>query len=353
MISNKQNNRKRPSLFVLCTWVVASALLALLFACQKAPDSALQKATRDLGTRRPANMQMVRFLPQWHHQAQFAGVYVAKAKGFYEDFGIDVIIQSGGPQAPAAASLVNGSTDISTLFLLTALSNRDQGNNLINIAQVSQKSSLMLVAKRDKGINAISDLNHKKIALWRTDFRDLSLIFFKQHQLDVTIVPIDWSINLFLNGPVDAMNVMLYNEYHLLYQAGLDYKELFAIPYSDVGLNIVEDGIYVTEDYYINNSRLCKDFAEATMNGWLYAINNREEAINIVLDIMRRDHLPANRAHQQWMLDKMREVILAKEGVVGTLQRSSFEEAQNLMLENGLLKTTTPYERFAPNATQN
>ena len=89
------------------------------------------------------------------------------------------------------------------------------------------------------------------------------------------------------------------------------------------------------------------------MKGWLYAINHRSEAINIVLDLMNRDHLPANRTHQEWMLDKMRDVILAKEGVLGTLQRSSFEEAQSLMLKNGFLKNSTTYERFAPNAAQN
>lgn len=327
-------------------------LLLLATACKQKENGRTAAVPPNTATHRHEDMRIVRFLPQWHHQAQFAGVYVAKAKGFYEDFGLDVIIQSGGPQAPAAASLENGSTDISTLFLLTALSHRDTGQNFVNIAQVSQKSSLMLVAKREKGINSIQDLEGRKVALWRTDFRDLSLIFFKQNKLNVSIVPVDWSINLFLNGAVDAMNVMNYNEYHLLYQAGMDFEELFSIPYSEVGLNIVEDGIYCTEEYYLNNPRLCKDFAEATMNGWLYAINHRDEALSIVLDIMNRDHLPANRAHQKWMLDKMREVILAKAGVLGTLQRSSYEDAQNLMLQNGLLKTSTPFERFAPNAPQ-
>jgi len=297
-------------------------------------------------------LRPVRFLPQWHHQAQFAGVYVAKEKGFYENYGLDVIIQSGGPSAPAPQHLIAGKTDITTLFLLSALSLRDQGHRLVNLAQISQKSSLMIAAKKSKGISSIADLNHKKIGLWRSDFRELSLIFMKKNNLDMQVVPIDWTINLFLQGPIDAMNVMRYNEYHQIIQSGINPEELFIVPFSETGLNIVEDGLYCMESFYLSDPRLCKDFAEATIDGWLYAVNNQAEAIKIVLEVMHRDYLPANRPHQEWMLKTMREVLLARPGVVGTLLESSFNEAQDLMLNNGLIKTRTPFREFYPYAPQ-
>jgi NitT/TauT family transport system substrate-binding protein len=44
---------------------------------------------------------------KWLHQAQFAGYYVAKEKGFYKEEGLDVTINPGGPQL-VAENLVRG-----------------------------------------------------------------------------------------------------------------------------------------------------------------------------------------------------------------------------------------------------
>lgn len=294
--------------------------------------------------------RVVRFLPQWTHQTQFAGFYVALEKGIYERFGLDVIIQNGGPNAPVIPALSTGSTDFSTLFLLTAMRHNRDGKFLVNLGQISQKSSLMLAAKRERGIESIEDLNYKKIGLWHSEFRDLTNIFLQRNKLEVQVIPIDYSINLFLKGPIDAMNVMSYNELHRIYQAGIDYEELFLVRMSEQGLDIPEDGIYCTEEFFLKNNELSRDFAEATMEGWLYAINHEEEALEIVLDIMRRDHIPANRPHQRWMLQEMRDIVLAKPGVVGKLQKDSFDQAQALLLENGQLTTPIEYKRFVPNA---
>jgi len=330
-----------------------SVILSVSLSCKKSSKAEDTAKFNPMPKLRNQTLRPVRFLPQWHHQAQFAGIYVAKAKGYYENYGLDVIIQSGGPNMPASTSLINNKTDITSLFLLAALAQREQGHRLINLAQISQKSSLMLAAKKENGINSVQDLNHKKIGLWRSDFRELSIIFMKMNKLDMEIVPIDWTINLFLKGPIDAMNVMRYNEYHQILQAGINPDELFIVPFSDTGLDIVEDGIYCMEDFYLQDPRLCKDFAEATIEGWIYAINHQKEAVDIVLEIMSRDYLPANRPHQEWMLKTMSEVILARGGVVGTLEESSFNEAQDLMFNNGLITKRTPYREFFPYAPQN
>ena len=275
---------------------------------------------------------------------------MAAKKGFYRNYGLDVEIQPGGPDYPAYETLEKGKSDVVQLFLLTALS-RDAGkNNLVNLAQISQKSSLMLVGKKNRGINSIRDLNKKSIGLWRTDFRELSLIFLKQHKLEMDIVNVDWTINLFMNDVIDLMNVMLYNEYHQILQAGSNPEELFTIPFSDVGLNILEDGLYTTRDFYNKYPNECKRFATATMDGWLYAINNQEETLDTVLDIMRRHHIKANRPHQAWMLKELKDVILAKPGIIGVLQEPDYVAAQNLLIRQNIPTTNQEYRSFYPNA---
>jgi len=207
-----------------------------------------------------------------------------------------------------------------------------------------------LVGKRARGINSIADLNHKDIGLWRTDFRELSLIFLKQNKLNMNIINVDLSIGMFLNDVLDLMNVMRYNEYHQIIQAGIDPDELFLIPFSDVGLNILEDGLYATRDFYDRYPTQCKNFAEATMDGWIYAINHQEETIDLVLDIMRRHYIRANRPHQAWMLKEMSDVVLAKPNRVGELHITDFDMAKNLLSQQGIPVSKQSYQEFYPNA---
>ena len=336
-------------------WVICTALALLACFCVQCtktspasgstPDTTLVFTDQD-------SLTPVRFRPQWRHQAQFAGVYMALEKGFYRDLGLDVQIQSGGPDDPAYESLVNKSSDIVTLFLSSALSRSTPGNPLVNLAQISQKSAIMLVGKRSPSLSQIRDLNGKKAGLWRNDFREPSLIFFREKDLDVQIVPIDWSVNLLLNDAIDVMNVMLYNEYHQVLMAGLDPEEIFEIRLSGAGYNIVEDGIYTTREFFENNTKTCIAFAEATLDGWIYALNHPQETLDVVIRLMRRDHIAANLSHQAWMLDKMKELILAKPDQLGQLTQEDFDFAQNLLFKHGLLSQKIPYRQFFPHDLQ-
>jgi len=292
----------------------------------------------------------IRYRPQWYHQAQFAGIYMAYKKGFYRNYGLDVVIQEGGMDNPAYESLESGITDVTQLFLITALTRDAEKNNLVNLAQVSQKSSLMLVGKKSRGINSIQSLRNKKLGLWRSDFRDLSLIFDEQNNLNMQIVDIDYSVNLFLNDVIDVMNVMRYNEYHQLLQSGIDPDELFQVEFSELGLNIIEDGIYCTREFYEKYPRQCRDFAQATMDGWMYAINHQEETVDDVLAIMQEHRIAANRSHQAWMLKVMREVILAHPKEIGKLRESDFNQVIDLLRKQSRPYTKQTYREFCPHA---
>ena len=337
-------------------WSLATILMILVLSigvvsCGKTSNKEdLSKQALNSGEAQSDSAFSIRFRPQWYHQAQFAGVYMAAKKGFYRDYGLKVDIQTGGPDYPAYDAIENGSTDITQLFLLTALTRDVEHNNLINLAQLSQKSSLMLVGKKSQGIKSIQDLNNKSIGLWRTDFRELSLIFLQQNKLQMNIVNVDWTVNLFLNNVVEVINVMRYNEYHQILQAGIDPEELFVIPFCDVGLNIIEDGLYTTREFYLKHPGQCKNFAEATMDGWLYAINHQEETLDVVLDIMRRHHIRANRPHQAWMLNEMRDVILMHPQGIGVLENSDFIKARELLSQQKVPVSKQEYQDFYPHA---
>ena len=90
-------------------------------------------------------LPQITFTPQWLPQAQFAGYYVAQNKGFYRSEGLAVRIVHPSVSVNAVESLINGQSDIISLFLTTALSFKDLGVDLVNMGQISQNSALLFV----------------------------------------------------------------------------------------------------------------------------------------------------------------------------------------------------------------
>ena len=87
---------------------------------------------------------------KWLPQAQFAGYYVAAAKGFYKDAGLDVTIKPGGPDiAPAQVLAANGA-DLTVDWMPSALAAREAGVPMVNVAQIYNRSGMMLTCKKSQ-----------------------------------------------------------------------------------------------------------------------------------------------------------------------------------------------------------
>ncbi|MFC1576322.1 ABC transporter substrate-binding protein [Candidatus Omnitrophota bacterium] len=294
-----------------------------------------------------APLKKAGFMPQWEPQAQFAGYYVALKKGIYEKHGIELTLINGGPDFSPRDFLKDGKVDFATLWLSTGIKQRVAGLKLVNIAQIVQKSSLMLIAKKKSGINVPGDMNNKKIGLWDNIYQVQPKAFFKKYDLDVEIVPQSYTVNLFLRDGVDVASAMWYNEYHTILNYGYDPDELSTFFYHDHGLNFPEDGIYALEDTFNKDPELARAFVKASLEGWVYAFGHPEEAVDIVMQYMKDAHIPANRAHQEWMFEKVKELIVADNSVpMGELRRSDYEKVAEVLLESGVIKEIPPFNQF-------
>jgi len=258
-----------------------------------------------------ANLKKVVFIPQWVPQAQFAGYYFAAEQGIYRKHGLDVTIVSGGPQKPPPLDLLReGKADFATLWLSTGIQARAQGLNLVNIGQVVPRSAFMLVAKKSRGIRSPRDIQGKKVGLWGPIFQVQARAFFKKYDLDVTIIPQSFSVNLFLRDGVDVASAMWYNEYHTIFAAGLNPEEVTTFFFHEHGLNFPEDGIYALEDRFKRDPEMCRSFVKASIEGWLSAFAHKEKTLDMVMKNLKGEHMPANRVHQRWMLERMKDLIL-------------------------------------------
>lgn len=328
-----------PLLIVLC----AAAIVSCVKDSEKIDTLQIGKDATPLDSLQFRN---INFKTPWLHQAQFAGFYVAHEKGFYKDYGLNVIIDMGGPDDPSSEALSNKKSDIVAMFLSSAIREIDQGNSIVNIAQLSQKSSFLLVAKKQSGIREIQDINNRKVGIWANDFKEPTMILLNKHKIKAEIVPISWTTNVLAYDVVEIMNMMIYNEYNVFVNTGYDPDELTVFPLADYGVNIPEDGIYCRKEYYERNKELCHDFAEASLQGWIYALNHEEETLSIVLKYLKRNHLPANIPHQRWMLQKIREAVLYNTDNFGRLSERDYNSSIEMMKQNNIIYHSIPYKDF-------
>ncbi|MDD3632975.1 MAG: ABC transporter substrate-binding protein [Candidatus Cloacimonetes bacterium] len=325
--------------------------LSLIFAasclsCQKkaSPEETLSYQEENSFT--PRRLHKVRYTMKWLHQAQFAGAYMAKEKGFFQQYGLDVEIIQGGVDNPPYKALINGKTEFCCMNLITAVEKNNPEFPLVNLAQISQKNSTWLIGKKNTSINNLQDLNHRKVGIWRDEAGDHIRYFLHDNEIQAQIIPLDWSVNLFLNDAIDMMNAMSYNEYHRILMAGIEPEDLIVFNLSDYGYDLVDDGIYTSRAFYNRYPDLCKNFAKAMIEGWIYALDNPDETIKVVVRYMRENHLPANYNHQSWMLNHMRERVLENPENVGYLNPTDYTLAVEILMKNGKLAYPVEYEDF-------
>jgi NitT/TauT family transport system substrate-binding protein len=84
---------------------------------------------------------------KWLPQAQFMGYYVALDKGFYKDAGLDVTIIPGGGDIGETTAVYTGQVDFGVTWVSNLIAANAGGMGLIEVAQVFQRSGLVLVYK--------------------------------------------------------------------------------------------------------------------------------------------------------------------------------------------------------------
>ncbi len=285
-------------------------------------------------------------MPLWTPQAQFAGYYVALDKGIYARHGIELEILDAGPGHDPVHALKDGSADFAVLWLTTALQQRSAGTKLVNIAQLIQRSSMMLISRKSSGIRTVFDMNGKKVGLWGGDLSIPPRALFIKNGIKVRELPQNNTVNLFLRGGIDVTSAMWYNEYHTIINSGLDPEELNVFALNELGMNFPEDGIYTMESTIDNDPDLAGAFVRASLEGWLYAFAHPEEALDIVIRRMREAKMPANRIHQKWMLNRMRDLIMPGKVAPGILKDKDYEAVCSSMLKAGLIRSCPDYTAF-------
>jgi NitT/TauT family transport system substrate-binding protein len=276
---------------------------------------------------------------KWVTQAQFAGYYVAKDKGFYGEEDLDVEIKPGGPDVAPPQVIAGGGADVVLDWMPSALATREKGVALVNIAQPFKSSGMMLTCRKDSGIASPADFKGKTLGVWfgGNEYPFLSWMSKLGYSTDggpdgVTVLKQGFNVDPIIQKQADCVSTMTYNEYWQIIDAGLTPDDLITFKYEDEGVSTLEDGIYVLEESLKDEAFQDKmvRFVRASMKGWKYAEANPDEAADIVLE---NDASGAQtEKHQRRM---MGEIAKLTAGSNGALDPADYERTVKSLLEGG------------------
>ena len=242
------------------------------------------------------------FTPQWTAQAQFAGYYVAKDMGFYEEEGVNVQIIHPNVTQSAESRLRSHLSHATTLQLAQAVEIAANGVPLVNLLQTSMNSGMVVISRRGKNP---MEQRGAKVGIWAGGFTQLLESVVKEANLPFEWIQAATMVNLYIAGALDAIVAMTYNEYYQVKQAGFNLPENCIYRLADHGYNIQEDGLYVTREYYEKHKELADKFARASRRGWDYAEAHPDQALDIVMRYVDRNHIATNRILQSLMLKEI------------------------------------------------
>jgi NitT/TauT family transport system substrate-binding protein len=229
---------------------------------------------------------------KWVAQAQFAGYFVAKDKGFYKDAGLDVTINPGGPDVAPPQVIAGGGADVVVDWMPSALASREKGVPLVNISQTFKHSGLELVCRKDTGIKKPEDLKGKTVGIWYggNEYPFLNWMSKLDYKTDgspggVKVLKQGFNVDPILQKQADCVSAMTYNEYWQVIDGGYKPSDLVVFNYEKEGVATMEDGLWVMESKLKDPAFVAKmaKFVKASMKGWDYAKAHPDEAVKIIL----------------------------------------------------------------------
>ena len=334
-------------------WLALLLLATLALAACAAPPAApaadtsadSAASTEESG----AEMIPIRLQLQWVTQSQFAGYYAALDQGFYADEGLDVTILEGAVEIVPQQVVAAGDAEFGIAWVPKMLASREQGADLVNIAQVFQRSGTLEISWADSGIAEPADWAGKRVGTW--GFGNEFELFAAMRQAgiepddpaQVEIVQQPFDMSLLLNRDIDAAEAMIYNEYAQVLEAtnpdtGELYKpeDLNVINFNDVGTAMLQDHIFARESWLAEagNEDIAVKFLRASFKGWIFCRDNFDACVQTVLD----NGSTLGEGHMRWQLNEINALIWPSPAGIGMMDDALYQQTVDISTEFKVLE---------------
>jgi NitT/TauT family transport system substrate-binding protein len=312
----------------------------------------------------PAEAATVRLQLQWTPQAQFAGYFAAEKLGYYAAENLTVEMLPGGPTiAPHTVGSAANGPEFTISWVPKVLEAREAGSDLVDIAQVFQRSGTLSVTWKDTGITDPCGFAGKKVGVW--DFGNeyevttgalacgLSPGLEAGGDPKTTYQKVIQAFDMvaFLNRDIDVAEAMIYNEYAQVLEAtnpttGALYKpeDLNVINWNIERSAMLQDAIFARKAWLAegNNRDVAVRFVRASLKGWIHCRDNQEDCIQYTVEA--GSQLPAG--HQRWMMNEINALVWPSPNGVGTLDPVQWGQTVRIAKVGTIIKTDPSIDAY-------
>ena len=272
----------------------------------------------------------------WLDQFEFAGFYVAKEKGFYQELGLDVEIKKFDANINLTNEVLDGKSDFG-LNSSSLVIDKAQGKEVVILGTIFQSSPLVLLALKDSKLKDFNNFKNKKIMITNNqeNFAPLLSMLKSQDLLysDLKFIPHSFNVDDLINHKTDLMSAYITNEVFSLKEKG--YDSTIFNP-KDYGFDFYDDFIFTSKKFVEQNPETVKKFYKATLKGWEYAFNNIDEVSKLVYE----KYNPQNKSLKSIIFEanEMKELVFDKSGKIGTVNQEKINLMINAYKVMGLIK---------------
>jgi NitT/TauT family transport system substrate-binding protein len=306
------------------------------------PTSGVAAAGCD-ASKAPATLTKVKLQLQWFTQAQFAGYFAALDQGCYAAEGLDVEIIEGGVEIVPQKQLADGQVDFALSWVPKALASREAGADIVDIAQIYQRSGTLQVSFKDKGIKTAADFKGKKIGNWGFGNEYEIFAALSKNSLDpatdVTLLAQQFDMAGLLSGDIDAAEAMTYNEYAQVLESknaatGKLYTadDLNVVSYETEGVGMLQDAIWADAKKLASDAtykETAVKFVKASIQGWIYCRDNAASCRDIV--VAKGSKLGAS--HQLWQMNEVNRLVWPATGGIGFIDQAAWDRTAKIAQE--------------------
>lgn len=278
---------------------------------------------------------------RWDHQFQFAGYYAAIWMGYYEEEGIDIEIRSifqNGKTLDAPTEVSEGRADfgVGAANLLIA---EDSGHDLTLVASIFQQSAVEYCTLLSDRGNTVYDLSRLNIARRPGDLLDLELqaLFasegispYAQRASDITR---DFDLEDLTNGTYDVVPEFLSQISYIASKKNIPLK---VIKPAEYGIDFYGDTLFTSRELAANDPELVERFRRASNKGWLYALENPDEIIDLIINKLERSKLSPDMENElkefnTYQAEKVLELTHYPIMVIGNINKFRWRKMAEVM----------------------
>ena len=280
----------------------------------------------------------------WFNQFQFAGYYMAKEKGFYEELGLDVEIKPFEFGIDIPKNINDGKIDFA-VGRETLILEKVKNPNIVALYALFQSTPLILMSTKESGINNINDFSNKKIMTTIDDASEVSLkamITSNKVKLEnLTFLKHTHNIDDLINKNTDVISAYISKSPYTLQKKGVEFNIFDPKKY---GFDMYSDLLYTNQDLIDNDLNTVLSFKKASLKGWEYAYSNIEESAEVIFKKYNSEKLEKDELVYEG--NELKKLSYFKTATLGEINKDKIQRIYDLYNVMGLVPTPINLDKF-------